>query len=417
MKKLVKLALAVAIVIAMLVGGWTCVSQSAPPAPTPTAPSPAPTNTLYIGIATPLTGPAAFFGTIIKNAVQMAVDAQNEQGGVTIGGQKYNLATIVTDTKFDTAIGKNVAAELVYDKKVNILCGPFADDAVGVQTVTEPNKVISFFVMQVPGLIGPDKPHTFFCSPPAEDPVHVPLVYLSKFYPEAKTVLSMGPDLSDTPLWENAAKRVCPMYGLNWLGMEKFPYDTKDFMPVISRALAKNPDVIETSNTAATMGGMSTFLVKQLREAGFKGFISMTCTPPVGLMETTVPKESLAKVVTNDVDPDSPIVSKAYHDLYYKYKEKYGEPPTIFFHLFYNDVKAFFEFLNGQDSMDTTAWAEGFGNYRWQGVFGFENHWFGEKVPGWGINRCTLGPCWPGEYVDGKLETKWQGPPAYEMFE
>ena len=76
---------------------------------------------LYIGIATPLTGPVGNVGTNYKNAVLMAIEDQNKQGGVTIAGKKYKLEAIVRDDKFDPATGKAVAEELVYDKKVKII--------------------------------------------------------------------------------------------------------------------------------------------------------------------------------------------------------------------------------------------------------------------------------------------------------
>jgi hypothetical protein len=52
---------------------------------------------------------------------------------------------------------------------------------------------------------------------------------------------------------------------------------------------------------------------------------------------------------------------------------------------FYNVMTAMFEFLNTQNTMDTTAWMQGFAKYRWQGIMGFESSWIGEV--GDGINR------------------------------
>ena len=54
---------------------------------------------LDIGIATSLSGRAAPLGLHIKNGIIMAMDDQNEQGGVTIAGQKYILNPIIGDTK------------------------------------------------------------------------------------------------------------------------------------------------------------------------------------------------------------------------------------------------------------------------------------------------------------------------------
>ena len=51
-----------------LIGGWAYAQKAS-------------AKTLDVGIATPLTGPAAHLGTNIKNAALMAIDDQNAQGG------------------------------------------------------------------------------------------------------------------------------------------------------------------------------------------------------------------------------------------------------------------------------------------------------------------------------------------------
>ena len=119
----------------------------AKPAPsTGPAPAPAAPQTLDIGVAAPLTGPAANLGESINNAALMAIEDQNDQGGVTIAGQKYVLNPVIRDTKFDLLVGKYIAEELIFDKKVKVIVGPSVADSVGAQSVTEPNKVILFML-------------------------------------------------------------------------------------------------------------------------------------------------------------------------------------------------------------------------------------------------------------------------------
>jgi hypothetical protein len=78
-------------------------------------------------------------------------------------------------------------------------------------------------------------------------------------------------------------------------------------------------------------------------------------------------------------------------------------------------VKALFEFLNGQDTMDTTAWVNGFEKYHWQGIWGTESFWVGKPLSG--IDRRVMGSSWIGEWVDGKLiEEKWTAPLPTDIF-
>lgn len=368
-----------------------------------------------IGIATPLTGPAAHLGTMIKNGILMAIEEQNSKGGIKIAGEKYIINPIIRDTKKDAAVGKAVAEELVYRKKVKVIAGPFIDDAVAIQTVTEPNKVIGFFVVPaIPGMCSPEKPYTFFCGGFALMMMVNQAAYIPKFYPNAKTVLTMQPDLPDAPLWADSAKTMFQYYGLNWLGYERFPFNINDFMPVITRALAKKPDIIDTSSTGGAMGGLCALLIKQLREAGFRGIISVPTAPPPGVVEEVVPKEYLTKVLSSDVDWESPIVSKAYRDFCRLFVKKYNIRPTDMPPEFYRALKPFFEFLDGQTTMDTSVWMKGFEKYKWRDIYGREATWVGKPI--FGINRLLFRSFWVSEYINGKLETKWEAPIPMEFF-
>jgi branched-chain amino acid transport system substrate-binding protein len=395
--RLATLSLTAAIVIVMLAGGGSYAQTPASP------------KTFDIGVATPLTGPAAHIGMNMKNAVLMAIEDQNAQGGVKIAGEKYLLNPIILDTKKDAAVGKAVAEQLVYDKKVKVIVGPFIDDSIGAQSVTEPNKIIAFFVTpSTPNMTGPSKPYSFFVNGLIPQLFSVGAAYIQKFYPNAKKVVSMVPDLPDAGLFINSSQMMCKRHGLEWLSAEKFPFGTTDFSPFITRALAKNPDIIDTSSTGGNMGGLCAQLIKQLRQAGFKGLIWVPAQPPPGATEEVVPENYRTRIVTIDIDWESPIVNDAYRDLCRRYVKKYNSTPIGIVGLMYNAAKPFFEFLNNQDTLDTTKWMEGFANYRWKGIFGHESFWVGK--PMYGINRMAIRGSWASEYVNGKLETKWEAP-------
>ncbi len=226
-------------------------------------------------------------------------------------------------------------------------------------------------------------------------------------------MVSMAPDMADTPEFEAAIKTACSLHGLEWIGLEKFPVDVTDFMPVISRALAKKPDIIDTSSTGGVMGPKCVQLVKQLRDAGFKGIIMLPCGSPPGLLEEIVPKEYRAKIVTTDVNADGSVVTQQYRDVRTRFMEKYQQEFCAVA-VMYNVAKPFFEFLDGQDTMDSTAWMEGFAKYRWQGVWGTESFWCGKPL--FGVDRVTIWGFWTSEYIDGKPETRWAAPVPWDLW-
>ena len=402
------------VLVVLIVG--IAVAGCAKPAPTPTpTPTPGTTKTLDIGVVAPLTGASAFLGTHIHNAILLAIDDQNAQGGVTVAGEKYVLNPIIRDSKFDVVVAKNVTEELVFDKKVKVIAGPMVGDAVGAQIVTEKNKILLLAAFAaVPGLCKPEKPYSFF---PGGYPLLISIngaAYIQKFYPEAKTVVATPVDIPDAQAWLTAIEIVCPRYGFESLGYEKVPVNTTNFMPVITRVLDKKPDIINTSSLGSAMAAGSPLFIKQLREAGFKGIIWCPTLPPPDAMQEIVPKQYLNKIVTNDIVVDSPVVSQAYKDMYQKSVKKFGIPPIDVSGEMYNGVKAFFEFLNGQDTMDTTALMEGFAKYHWQGIWGDEAFWVGKPL--YGIDRVLLWGFWASEWTDGKPETKWTAPIPMDLF-
>ena len=339
-------------------------------------------KTLDIGIATPLTGPAANVGNNYRNGVLLAIENWNAKGGVTIGGQKYLLNPIVRDTKFNPATAKTVAEELVYDKKVKVIFGPSQVDMSGMQPVTEENKVIVFSQSPYKEGTGPGKPFTFFLGGNPDKMYALGALYLKKYYPQAKKVVSTFADLPDAQTWTEAAKTASARFGFTWLGMEKYPANTTDFSSVIARILAKKPDIVDTSASGGAMGAVLPILVKQLRQAGFDGPIWMPTVPPPGVMEEAVPKQFLNEITTNDVDLGSPVVTKAYKDLYNLSVTKYKVHPINLMFIVYDGANALFEFLNTQSTMDTTAWVQGFEKYRWKNIYGHEGRWVGNRCSG-----------------------------------
>jgi branched-chain amino acid transport system substrate-binding protein len=406
---LLSLVLVVLVVGIALMG---CAKQAPSPAPTP---APEPPKTLDIGIVTTITGMQAFLGTHFQNTLLLAIDDQNAAGGVTIAGQKYMLNGIVRDSKFDVVVSKNVTEELVFDKGVKVIAGPMVGDTVGAQVVTEKNKIIFMPAFpEVPGVCSPTKPYSFFPGGYSVRQLVTVSAYTHNFYPQAKTVFTLVADTPDSQGWLNGNKIVLPRYGMELLGYEKVPTTTKDFMPLISRVLSKNPDIIDLSSTGATMGAASPLLLKQIREAGFKGLISCPTMVPPDVMKEVVPKDYLYRIITTDIVVDSPIVSQGYKDMDKRYVKKFGIPTIDVCGSMYDGIMPFFEFLNTQNTMDTTAWMEGFAKYRWQSLYGGEGYWVGKPI--YGIDRCLLWGFWGSEWTDGKPETKWAAPIPLDLF-
>lgn len=231
--------IAFSMLIILMVAGLVASACAAPaPASTPTPALAPAAQQLDIGVCSPLTGPMAFLGNQTINGTLLTIEDQNAKGGVTIGGQKYMLNPIVRDTKHDVVTARSIAEELIFDKKVKIIIGPFLSDGVGMQTVTEKNKVMLFVIQcAIPQMTGPNKPYTYFVSFPIPQMTYKLLYYTDKNLPGGKTVLSLAADVPDLGLFTTAMDDACKLLGYEWIGLEKFSTDTRNFEPFVARVL------------------------------------------------------------------------------------------------------------------------------------------------------------------------------------
>jgi ABC-type branched-subunit amino acid transport system substrate-binding protein len=263
-------------------------------------------------------------------------------------------------------------------------------------------------------MTGPKKPYTYFCSFPYPQNDYKLLSYTNKYYPEAKTVLSLEADVPDAPAFVKAADDAGKLLGYTHLGYEKFSTETRDFAPIITRALTKKPDIIDTGNVGGVMGGLHAILVKQLREAGFSGPVIIPAAPPEEVLQQTVPAQSLNKVISQYVNLDGPVVDPKYREVGVRYKAKYNEEGVDIVQSYYNVTMALFEFLNTQNTLDTEIWMQGYSKYKWQGLTGTESFWV-EQV-GDGINRRVFSNNWVTHYENGKAITDYEAPVPWDLF-
>ena len=355
-----------------------------------------------VGVGTILSGPAANLGLNFQRGVQMAIDDVNAKGGVTIAGQKYTLRLIARDTKFDPATAKSVAEEFVYDKKLKVIFGPSQNEMTAMQQITNDSKVFLFGMSPMDELTNKDFPYNFFVGGIAEEMVLSGMDYAAKNYPSAQRVITFQDDLPDAVLWEVAAKTVCKQYGKTWLGIEKYPFTTQDFAPYAQKLLTYNPDIIDLGGSGGAAAAVVGTMIKQIREAGYKGIFVLPTAPPPGILDT-VPVEYLNKVIINVVDENSTVAAKAYTDLIKRYKAQYNSLPIDFLQSVYNGAYAFFTYINGQKDMDAQRWMNEFQDYKWTAAYGAQSKWIGSAA--WGVNRAMRTTYWVSEYKDGKLNT------------
>ncbi len=82
-------------------------------------------GTVRVAVCGPMTGSAAAFGEMIKNAAKLMEKEVNAAGGVDVGGTKMKLEAVVFDDKGDTTEATNVARKVASDDSLLFVIGHF----------------------------------------------------------------------------------------------------------------------------------------------------------------------------------------------------------------------------------------------------------------------------------------------------
>jgi branched-chain amino acid transport system substrate-binding protein len=97
---------------------------------------------IVIGSTLPLTGAESKTGGRYKQGYELAVELENADGGIDIGGKKVPVRLNLLDDTTDQAKAVNLAQRLITQDKVNFLLGTYSTALVEAQsTVAEQNKM------------------------------------------------------------------------------------------------------------------------------------------------------------------------------------------------------------------------------------------------------------------------------------
>jgi len=228
-------------------------------------------KTLQIGSLVSLTGFASASESLILDGQKLFQTWYNNQGGLTIAGQKYNIEIVAEDSQ-STADGAAAAAnKLVLDNGIQFVVGPvmpFMTVASG--TVTEPNHVlrVALYNAATPEEYGADTPYTFIANDCSLDFISPNMEYMKEAYPDLKTITVLSPDDGGPPYIEPVFKKKAEEEGLTLNEFVLWSLEATDLQPSVQKALSSNPDALYFINGwPIHMGSM----LKAARQLGFTG--------------------------------------------------------------------------------------------------------------------------------------------------
>lgn len=351
-------------------------------------------ETLKLGALVTLSGAGAAWGQGMKNAAEVAADQVNEAGGLDVGGKKYRVQVVAYDDKYQANEAVTVANRLVFEDKVRYIVGPVGSAPVlAIQPITEKNKVILLTLGFTAKALAADKPYTFRPNVTTAEVSQPQIDWLVKsqglrkvgaLFPNDETGQQIALDL------EAAYKKA----GAALSAKEFFERDRVDFVPLLTRMMARGIDAIELDGNSPATAGL---IVKQARELGFEGRIVRTGGPATQEIVNVAGKQAaVGMLVHTPIDPQL-AATKAYAD---RYAAKYKHPMNGFSPAFYDGTQMLFEAMRRAGSVEDTERVR----VELEKLDGFEGalgklSWTGRAM--YGIDHQLNAPFYVAEVKDG----------------
>jgi branched-chain amino acid transport system substrate-binding protein len=269
-------------------------------------------ESITIGFMGPLTGDTGAYGQNEKNAIEMALEKINNEGGINGNA----LKVIYEDGKClgkDAAIAVQKLVEI--DKVKVILGGACSGETLAAAPITEKSKVILFSAFSSNPAISNSGDYVFRVSPPDDDAgIKIASEMIKKYNKVA--ILSENTDyaLGVRKVFIEEYKKM----GGSVIADEIYNQGEKDYRTQIAKIKESNPDVIFVNpQDGVTMG----YAFKQIRELGLNQQIFTVMALQDAL-------EIAGNAMDNAIIADWPDVPKNGINLIEKYKERYGKMPV-----------------------------------------------------------------------------------------
>ncbi len=276
-----------------------------------------PAQTLKIGLVNDLTGFLSTWMLLENKMVQLQAQVINDNGGITVQGQKYNIEMVTEDSASTTDGAAAATNKLVFDDKVKFVIGGLAFENAAIGPITEQNKVLHviFDATPDPAVVGPKEPYTFVGTGSTVEHMVGMANALKKEFPAAKNVLIVTQDDGSQVVTVPFMVKTLTGLGLTAANSGKavvFGMQMEDFTPVANQINSAKPDAVIFINamqqavTGVTKGlralGNNAPVVCQAFPADINGFISA-----IGTSGAT----NVLTLSTLRDDPSSPAAFKA----------------------------------------------------------------------------------------------------------
>ena len=203
-------------------------------------------GTVVFGANTELSGNLQVYGLPAEQGMRLGAEAINDDGGIEVGDESYDLETLAEDNRSDPSGVVNAARAVVDSGAIGAL-GPDLG-AVPSYEVFKQNDIITFtpaFDLQAQLMENPEgNPLLFSPTVFLAELAVTNMKQIKSLFPDIQRVAIMAPD--DEQGQANAAgyQFAAESEGLAVVGNEAFPVTTTDFTSILTQFKGQNPDLL-----------------------------------------------------------------------------------------------------------------------------------------------------------------------------
>lgn len=233
-------------------------------------------NVLKIGALVTMSGAGASWGNALLNGLRFAAEDHNEAGGLTVGDTTYRIDIIAYDDAYRANEAVTAVNRLVHEDQVRFMIGPVGSaPALAIQPVTEAANVIMLTLGFSDRILSANAPYTFRPNLTTAE-ISQPQIDWLVATQGLETVGGLFPNDETGQQVAQDVEAAYSQAGAELRAVEFFERDRVDFVPLLTRIMARGVDAIELDGNAPATTGQ---IVQQARDLGFTGLMIRTGGP------------------------------------------------------------------------------------------------------------------------------------------
>ncbi len=302
---------------------------------------------LKIGGIGPLSGGGTAWGIALDRGTQMAIDEVNAVGGLKVGDKTYKLKLVMLDDTYSATGGRTAADRLIKLEKASFIIGPVGSpSALGALSATGPSKTLMFSDGFAINILKNNShaAYNFRAIDTTLEFAPAMIAWLHKNHPEVKKVGMLGPNDATGQAVLPMLTRFYKAQGID-VWTDSFDRGTQEFVPLLTRMMAQGVDLIDLNSNSPGDAGL---MLKQARQAGYKGLIWQVGGPAVAEIMSIAGPLADGFLSLEDFDFTSPVGEK-FAETYHK---QWPGVINAQAPLWYNAAKILFEAIHQAGTTD-----------------------------------------------------------------